>query len=262
MAAGAAGRLGPATCQADLTVAFTSSSRSSHGVNEGYRLSGKLVTLLSVARHEEILGQLDDAAKEFTFADLNHPYNYTIDARLHAFRDSSRWALLIETVGYNPRAGNVVDILHFFGDCLTEGRIGFEDGDFLNRVENMAEIEDGTNPEYLLVSGGPIQVRGQRITVEAQEGDELEDVFRLLVPQHRELLFADESEIRRRLPADLPRILVLDEWWQPDLYEMQPSATETFQQLARVLATGDVCAYRPTLRPNTHWSHWPDSGVL
>ena len=32
--------------------------------------------------------------------------------------------------------------------------------------------------------------------------------------------------------------------------------------LAKVLATGDVHAYRPTSPPNTHWSNWPDGGTL
>jgi hypothetical protein len=42
----------------------------------------------------------------------------------------------------------------------------------------------------------------------------------------------------------------------------RPSSYETWQQLAHVLATGDINHYRPTLAPNTHWSNWPDSGSL
>ena len=42
----------------------------------------------------------------------------------------------------------------------------------------------------------------------------------------------------------------------------RPSSYETWQQLAQVLATGDVRYYRPTLPPNTHWSNWPESGTL
>jgi hypothetical protein len=50
---------------------------------------------------EQILAQLDDAARECHFVDPEHPYYSAIDARLHTFRDDSRWALLIELVGYN-----------------------------------------------------------------------------------------------------------------------------------------------------------------
>jgi hypothetical protein len=92
----------------------------------------------------------------------------------------------------------------------------------------------------------------------------VEDVFRLLVPEHRHLLLADEPELRRRMPTDLPRVLVLDEWWhrQPERYDQVPSETETFQQLAAVLATGDLTAYRPSKAANTHWSNWPESGSM
>jgi hypothetical protein len=213
---------------------------------------------------EQILAQLDDAAREYHFADPEHPYSFAIDARLHLFRDDSRWALLIELVGYNPRAGNVVDIVHAYGNCLTRGRSGYENEDFLSRVDNMDEIEDCDNPEYLCTDGGPVQIRGRRIPVSAAVGDPLEDVFRLLVPEHRDLLLADEPELRRRIPADLPRVLVLDEWWhrQPDRYDELPSETETFQQLATVLTTGDLTAYQPSKPSNTHWSNWPESGSL
>ncbi|MEV6964101.1 hypothetical protein AB0M47_03220 [Hamadaea sp. NPDC051192] len=213
---------------------------------------------------EQILAQLDDAAREYQFADPEHPYAYAIDARMHVFRDDARWALLVELVGYNPRAGNVVDVVHAYGNCLTRGRSGYENDDFLTRIDNMDEIEDIDNPEYLRTDGGPIQIRGRRITVDAAAGDSLEDVFRLLVPDHRDLLLADELELRRRIPAELVRLLVLEEWWhrRPERHDELPSETETFRQLAVVLATGDVTAYRPSKAPNTHWSNWPESGSL
>lgn len=213
---------------------------------------------------EEILAQLDEAARNYGFADPEHAYYYGIDGRMHLYRDESRWALLIELVGYNPRNVNVIDVVHTYGNCLTRGRIGYEDEDFLDRIDNMDEIDDEDNPECLSTDGGPIEIRGQRITVDAAAGDALEDVFRLLTPDHRELLLAEEAELRRRIPADLPRVLVLDEWWHrdPARYDELPSQTETFQQLAVVLATGDLSAYQPSMAPNTHWSNWPESGSL
>ena len=42
----------------------------------------------------------------------------------------------------------------------------------------------------------------------------------------------------------------------------RPSSYETWQQIAKVLATGDTSYYFPTLEPNTHWSNWPESGYL
>ena len=42
----------------------------------------------------------------------------------------------------------------------------------------------------------------------------------------------------------------------------RPSSYETWQLLAKVIATGDPSLYKPTLKPNSHWKNWPESGSL
>lgn len=208
-----------------------------------------------------ILEQLDRSAADYTFPDLNHGYFYALDARMHAFSDAERWALVVETVGYNPRAFNVVDVLHVFGNALTSGAPGCGEGDFLDRVDNMDDVEDPDEPEEY-AGGTPVVVRGTSLDVVAGPDADLVDVFRAVVPPHRDLFLADEAELRRRIPADLPQVLTLEEWHQPDLLEGPPSAAEVYRLVAQVLATGDPSLHRPTLEPNTHWSNWPESGGL
>ena len=213
----------------------------------------------AVVSEAEILEQFDTAADDFLFPDVGHGYNYAIDVRLHAFSDRQRWALVVELVGYTPRAGNVTDILHVFGNCLTTGIPGYDNGDFLDRIENMDEIEVEEGERFHV---GDLAVRGVTLPVPGFEGEELPDVFRRLVPEHRSLLLATEAELRRRIPTDLPEILTLEQWHQPRLHEQKPSESEVYQQLAAVLARADPASYRPTLPPNTHWSNWPESGAL
>jgi hypothetical protein len=207
----------------------------------------------------EILDQFDSANADSRFPDLGHVYNFAVDARLHAYSDASRWALIVEAVGYNPRGGNLYDVLHVFSNRLTTGRPGFENEDFLGLVDNIEEVEGEAE---IYRDAAPIVVKGHSLAVTAPAGTRLEDVFRKLTPAHRELLLAEESELRRRIPADLPEVLRLDEWHQPDIVGHQPSDSETYRLLAEVLATADAARYRPTLPPNTHWSNWPDSGSL
>jgi hypothetical protein len=106
-------------------------------------------------------------------------------------------------------------------------------------------------------------IRTRPITVPAEPGEKLVRVLRRLGPEHRDLLLAAEPELRRRIPADIPEVLRLDEWRHPDLVDgLHPSESATFRQIAEVLVTGDLRRYAPTMPPNTRWSHWPDSGSL
>ncbi len=166
----------------------------------------------TVARRADILSQLDRAAADYTCPDVGHGYHRAIDARLHVFGDADRWALVVELVGYNPRAGDVVDVRHVFGNCLTRGLPGTDNDDFFGRIDNMDEIEVEDGERF---HGGVPVVRGVAVQVSGVEGEELCGVFRRLVPEHRSLLLADEDELRRRIPSDLPEILTLDEWHQP-----------------------------------------------
>ncbi|MFE4360687.1 DUF7003 family protein [Kitasatospora sp. NPDC056800] len=206
-----------------------------------------------------ILGQFDHCAAQGRFPDQDNGYSYPVDARMHLFGDGTRWAVIAELLGYNPRAGNLVDFVHCYGNCLTRGEPGL--GRFLDRVDNMAEIAPGGAEEY--GGGAPVVVRGRPLPVDAEAGTPLQEVFRRLVPEYRTLLLADEAELRDHLPADLPPLLRIDEWNQPeDFWETRPSGHETFRLVAEVLVSGDPGRYRPTLAPNTHWSNWPDAGTL
>lgn len=221
-----------------------------------------------------ILGQFQQCADEATFPELNNGYYYPVDCRLHLFRDATRWAMLVELLGYSTRGRNLVDVLHFFGNCLTEGTPGFDDGDFLDRIDNMGQVEQlecHSGEEYYsgnYAGGTTLIVRGQPLPlVGALQGTPLETVCRMLVPEYRDLLLADAGELRRRIPADLPRLMTLEEWHQPwpfvdDLLAGDLHEHETFRMIAEVLASGDTGLYQPTLGPNTYWSNWPDAGTL
>ena len=42
----------------------------------------------------------------------------------------------------------------------------------------------------------------------------------------------------------------------------RPSSYETWQQIANVIATREPSKYNPTLKANTHWTNWPESGSM
>lgn len=52
------------------------------------------------------------------------------------------------------------------------------------------------------------------------------------------------------------------EFNQSQIENNRPSVYETWRLLARVIVTGDISVYKPTIPPNTHWRDWPESGSL
>src|SRR5262249_43835960 len=71
----------------------------------------------------DILDDLDaDAqANSAFFPDLDHGYNYQVDARLSAFGDGERWVIAIEQLAVNPRAwgvGGIHTTVYYHGNSI------------------------------------------------------------------------------------------------------------------------------------------------
>lgn len=234
----------------------------------------------AIFSQSDILGQLDDCALKFDFPMLDNGYVYPADVRLHALADQTRWAIVIEHLGYHMRVGDhsgITNCISYYGNCLQRNP-GSALEDFLMVTANAPG--DSTFEQdagwYLRAPKGQIYIRDQLIdfdcTAEKLEeiGIEMTDtqpsgteLLRSLVLEYRGLFLATEKELRRQIPKDLPCILTLNEWHHPDLAgDDLPSANETFQLIASVLCTGDASAYSPTLPPNTHWSNWPEGGTM
>ena len=89
------------------------------------------------------------------------------------------------------------------------------------------------------------------------------ELCRYLAAAVRDDVLATRDECRAHVPEGTNELLMLDGWNHPDVVSGEgPSATETFRQIALVLAIGDAAAYGPTHAPNIHWSNWPDGGTL
>jgi|MudIll2142460700_1097286.scaffolds.fasta_scaffold118528_2 hypothetical protein len=227
-----------------------------------------------------ILDQLDACAREFTFPMLDNGYIYPVDQRMHIMRSDTMWMILIEAVGFNPRAGGIDGIqncLHLFGSDLHR-QPGTANEDFLNPFDyHQEKVFDEeylweVNPhlEHIIIRGQrvPVDLRPEQLTAKGIaliEPPKIDPpaLLRSLVPEYRNLLLATPDELAQRNPHGIPRCLVLEEWNHPDVRgEQLPSQSETFQMLASVIETGRLDEYRPSLPPNTHWSNWPEGGTL
>jgi len=212
---------------------------------------------------------------------LDNGYVYLIDSRLSAYRDEKRWALVIEVVGFNYRAGGhdgIDNCLHIFGNCLNF-EPGINNANFVFPTANSEEGEtfDEEYQQSLNPNVGSMLLRGQKIELpkgidyylsreielEAPPEIMIWELLRAINPNYKELFLATEEEIRQRIPADLPRVLLLDEWYHNDLANQErPGDNETFQMIAKALETGNPGFYQPTKKPNNHWKNWPEGGCL
>jgi hypothetical protein len=240
-------------------------------------------------RAQEILDVLDRTCVG-DFPMLDHGYLSLAAMRLSLHRSPGDWAVVIELFGHHPRAGlpeiwtytlastirdreppprgtdpdkhsqwvaryHPHDEVHFFHPL--------RDGDWHDATDVFGEVTD-------------VELRGRCVPLPAREeysrlGIELEhpdrvglhELARFLAEVARDDVLATPHERRAHVPLELEEILVLDEWTHPDVAcSERPSQLESFQQIARVLETGNVTLYRPTTPPNTHWKHWPEGGTL
>jgi hypothetical protein len=230
---------------------------------------------------QEILKQLDQCAENFTFPMLDNGYIYPIHSKLSAYRDEKRWVLLIEVIGFSYRGGGhngITNCLHIFGNSIATIP-GTDNANFLCLTDNSSEsltfdeeYMESLNPEAktILLRGKEFRINHHREFylkkgIELEEENEIYvwEFMRGLVPEYNKKLEATDLEIRERIPSDLPKIMELTEWYHPDCANSElPSTNETFQQLAKVLETGETVFYNPTHKPNSHWKNWPDGGSL
>lgn len=230
---------------------------------------------------QEILRQLDTEAESFVFPMLDNGYYYHGDQKLTIFRDEKRWAILIEILAYNNHEYGIEGIMtvgSVFGNCL----IGWNDNDCFkafasdNGVETFLYDEANYIP-YLNPNAKSINIRGQEIPVVTEykhyrsKGIEFEhdgkitpwEFMRSLIPEYSNYFWWNKTEISTKIPSDLPVFMTLTNWHHPNLLmQEKPSDTQTFQQLADVIVSGDIKMYKTNESHNTHWTNWPEGGKL
>jgi hypothetical protein len=247
---------------------------------------------VSTTQHDpvSILQVLDTCCGRFTFPGLDNGYVYLAASRLSLHRSENDWSLVIEIFGYSPRVGLPYVHVQTFGSRLHD-RNKPEDyvtsaayqAYLANNPHNESRffypIEEGSwidqdEPEKVSPSG-TVTLRGTALGLPSAElyrtaKIELEgerpsifELCRFLAYHHREQVLATDLERRTSVPPELTEILVLEDWHHPDVCAAElPSKTETFRELAEVLAHGDIARYRTTEERNTHWRNWPEGGTL
>jgi hypothetical protein len=242
---------------------------------------------------EEILSILDRCCETFSFPMLDNGYVYLAATRLSLYRSATDWAMTFEVFGFSPRAGSPDTTIQTFASRLhdrdpPEGYVCREayEAYLANNPHNESRFvfpvhegpwQDAEEPERVAPGADAVVVRDQAMALPsvadyARHGIELEqaplvqvfELCRYLAAIARERVLATPGERRVSVLPEMEQILQSEEWNHPNVVdeEERPGGSETFQQLAQVLATGDVRLYRPSQPSNTHWRNWPEGGRL
>lgn len=228
------------------------------------------------------------------FLDLEHGYCETAGSRIHLYADSQRWAVVFEKSGYQNR-GTSADIeLDYIGNCVEylieshNGRKYISNSSWIvlitpdefQRIENKEETDMETF-ELIAPQTEAVKVRDQLVPFDRthrnyeklgikmrdyenpQKLVAFEDLVRYLHETKPLLISAKEEEIQQFLPKDIPKIMTIEAFHFTSFYDKgnPPSQQETYRLIAKVLTTRDKTDWKPTLKPNNHWSNW-ESGNL
>ena len=228
------------------------------------------------------------------FLDLEHGYCETAGNRIHLYADSTRWAIVFEKSGYQNRGFSAEIELNYFGNCINYPIDEYPDRNYITNASNTVLIDakeferienkvgKGTETfELIDPNVKEVKIRGrmlpfnnnykdyEKVGVKVRDYDNPKkligfgDLVRYLNETNPAIISANEDDIRQHIPADLPKLMTINEFYYHSAYDksVPPSTQETYKLIARVLITRDTMNWKPTQKPNNHWTNW-ESGNL
>ena len=223
------------------------------------------------------------------FLDLEHGYFETAGSLIHLFADDSRWAIVFEKSGYQNRNYNGAIQLDYIGNCtnysiekyLGRNYISNSTSVTLIKTSEFKRIEnrDGNKNEKIELIDSKtkfVKVRDtkvpfnssindyEKLGIQIRKDDNSEnligfnDYIRYLHETNPELIRATHKEISKLIPDTLPHLMTIDKFHFNSTYDKSvlPSQREIYKLIAKVLVSKDINQWKPTQKPNNHWSNW------
>lgn len=215
---------------------------------------------------QSILDLLDESAREFRFPGFDNMNYYLGTARINAFRSPQNWAVVLEEILWWPAAEGIQQELFVFGTGLPESELAFPGQPKWQQgliywphspLECRFEDDGELSLEGLSIRGQAIELKAEQIAAQPEVPERGFAIMVHLIERYRELLMCSPDELRRVVPPELELLVQLDQWQHPQVYAGElPSQNLTFQNLAQLLASGDLSQFRPTGEGNVDWRRW------
>ncbi|MBW4601612.1 MAG: hypothetical protein KME29_19075 [Calothrix sp. FI2-JRJ7] len=194
-----------------------------------------------------------------------------VTARLRGFRSQTTWVILFEQLVncYAAEGIQPILIIDAIGNCFSNKQNWIQESFFPVEIQNQTEWEL-KNEEIINQNLLFLTIRGKLVTVEynsIKKHSNWNLGFNLLIyllPTYRDKMLATDNEIQAILPSALEQIILLDNWYHPDILQwnqkanrhFRPSDAMSMQMIAQVLATGNIDLYQPCETPNIDWQIW------
>jgi hypothetical protein len=228
------------------------------------------------------------------FLDLEHGYFVTASSKIHLYADKTRWAIVFEKSGYQNRGGDSEIELDYVGNCINYPIDRYPERNYITNASNIVLISgeeyerihnrEGTDYEqFELISPSvnEINIRGNKIKIEHDlskytnfgiipRADSnprhligFEDIIRYINETNPSIISAKENEIKEHIPADLPKLMTIDKFHFESIYDKRnlPSTQELYRLIAKILVSKDASLWKPSLKPNNHWSNWKSGNL-
>lgn len=228
------------------------------------------------------------------FLDLEHGYCITAGSKIHLYADSTRWAIVFEKSGYENRAEAAQLELDYFGNCIKPnvkqvgGYTQYSNVNFIDLISSteLEHIRNKTGAEMetfekISPDAKTVSINGRIVPIEHALSKYLKlgiipdtvenphrligfgDLVRYYSDTEPKLVSAEESDIRKYLPADLPKIMSISKFHFESFYNPKNlfSGQETYQLIAKILVKRDSTLWRPKEKANNHWSNWTSGNL-
>jgi len=202
-----------------------------------------------------------------------------VDSRMSVYASKEHWAVVIQVISVNQNDPGVSAIVHELYVWDNKNNKGLKKAEFSqiagngNEGEVFSSFDLNSNIKTIRIRNTIVPIPQslevyKKKNIELLEDDRIlaYELMRALTPEYREAFFLRDNEILKKLDLGIPKLLQLEEWRHPIVYEdatpEYPADCEVFQLIAKVVDSLDPSLYKPTEKPNTHWSNWTINDYL
>lgn len=219
----------------------------------------------------EIISQLDNAAQEYKFPAFDNVNYPAADMRLTAFRDDSEWLILFEKLVFSRAESAFLSMIHAFGNKILSPGLQSNSAYEVITATPGCPLWDNEMNFLIDLFNITLRIKGEVRTFEVTPDDyreahvNLKDnsppefkVLCLLVNLMKGQLFRSDNDLLRACNrSNLEKVVQLDDWHHPDVYNnVLPSKCDFFQKFAQSISDGSYKVHDYSGGINSYWYYW------